>query len=147
MSIPRIALASAAVLAFAGEASARQAGYVFLKCDYLPPNADRASVIYRIGNGRWDVLADGAWTRYTGAECGTEGAVSTGTARTSCTFDENEFRSVTNFSGAGGSATYALTISRVTGRLQDSIRDSIGHETSTAQCRSIAEPKTAQRQF
>ncbi|ALL14177.1 hypothetical protein AQ619_12975 [Caulobacter henricii] len=147
----RLALALGAALSVitTGTASARQSGYVFLQCDYTGDDVGNPPAQFRIGNGRWDQLTNGAWGYAGGADCGGDGTTSSGdTAQTRCTFAENEYRMVTRYYGRYPSV-YTHTINRVTGRYYFSIRDADGVSPvdQTAQCRPIAEPKTAQRIF
>ncbi|ALL14178.1 hypothetical protein [Caulobacter henricii] len=149
MKTVKIAAVCAALVALsASEASAQQSGYVFLQCDYTGTYAGSDPRQYRIGNGRWDVLADGAWHFWGESECGGERTTAVGTGQSRCTFAENEYRMVASTYGQFPS-TFIHTISRITGRYQLSVRtpDGRADEDLTAQCRPIAEPKTAERLF
>ena len=134
-----LALAIGATLVAAGSASARQSGYVFLQCDYLPPNADRASVIFRIGGGQWDYLRDGAWWHWEAIPCNGQ----SGTMSRQCTFAETYFRS----QARGVDVTISDTINRMTGRYDRTLVTTRVVLETAAQCRPIAEPSTAERKF
>ncbi|ALL14179.1 hypothetical protein AQ619_12985 [Caulobacter henricii] len=145
MNMVRIAAVCAAFLALsASGASAQQAGYVFLQCEFTGKDAGSSPPQFRIGNGRWDQLVDGAWRYAGGSDCGGERTTAEGAARTHCTFGENEYRMATSYYRQEPTTT-TRTISRVTGSYRITERKyppSRPGFDMTVQCQPIAEPKT-----
>jgi hypothetical protein len=138
-----LALALGAALVAAGEASARQSGYVFLQCDLTGEDAGLPAYIFRIGNGRWDRIGDGAWYPAEGIACGEVRA----SEKNTCTFNETMFMATVEYYGAG-TGTTVTTIDRYSGQYVWMVRSSsVPVAPVRAQCRPIAEPKTAKPLF
>lgn len=154
MKTVKIAAAGALLLALtAGEASAKQASYIYLECD-VQVSGRPGPQVYRIGNGQWDFMANPDWEALEWVGCGEQRQRDNLIYIRTCTFNDREFRSDINLRSAipdmsWWSAAIVHSVDRYSGAMTFVLLMLDPNENRNGQgaCRPIQEPTPAERIF
>ena len=154
MKTVKIAATCALLLALgAGEASAKQAEYIYLQCD-LQVGGRPGPQAYRIGNGQWDFMANPDWEALEWVNCGEQRQRDNLTYTRICTFNDRMFGSEIRLRSlvpdmGWWSAAIVHSIDRYSGAMTFAVLMLNESENRSGQgtCQPIQEPTPAQRIF